>query len=83
MKIENQTTGEVISAVSNIKDTFYDFTSFEKLKKGKFSFKVKATSVLPKTNSLRAGYENVYFFEIDLPKIENFKIPEHEEYYGY
>ena len=83
VKIENLTTGEVISAVSNIKDTFYDFTSFEKLKKGKFSFKVKATSILPKTNSLRAGYENVYFFEIDLPKIENFKIPEHEEYYGY
>ena len=82
IRIENDSTGEVISAVSNIKDTFYDFSSFEKLKKGKFVFKVRAASILPKHNAIRGGYESAYSFDIDLPKLENLLVPT-EEYYGY
>lgn len=82
IRIENETTGEVISALSNVKDTFYDLTYFEKLKKGKFLFKVKAVSLLPKTNSVRGGYESVYSFNINLPKLDDLLVPS-EEYYGY
>jgi len=82
VRIENEDTGEVITAVSNVKDTFYDFSSFEKLKKGKFVFKVKAASFLPKQNGIRGGYESVYSFDIELPKLENLLVPT-EEYYGY
>ena len=82
IRIENENTGEMVSSVSNIKDTFYDFDAFEKLKNGKFVFKVKAASFLPKHNGVRGGYESVYSFDIDLPKLENLLVLP-EEYYGY
>ncbi|MGP1415909.1 MAG: FecR domain-containing protein [Treponema sp.] len=82
VRIENESTGEIVSSVSNIKDNFYDFTSFEKLKRGKFVFKVKAASLLSKGNGIRGGYESVYPFEIELPKLENFLVAP-EQYYGY
>ncbi len=82
IKIENEKTGEVITTVSNIKNTFYDFSSFGKLKNGKFIFKVKAVAVLPKNNAVRGGYESSYSFDINLPKLENLLILP-EEYYGY
>jgi len=82
IRIENEETGEIIGTVSNIKDTFYDFTSFERLKRGRFVFKVRAASLLPKTNGVRKGYESAYSFGIDLPILENLLVPP-EEYYGY
>ena len=82
VRIENEKTGELISTVSNIKDTFYDFSSFEKLKNGKFLFKVKAIALLAKNNAIRGGHESIYSFDINLPKLENLLISP-EEYYGY
>lgn len=82
VRIENEKTGELISTVSNIKDTFYDFSSFEKLKNGKFLFKVKAIALLAKNNAIRGGHESTYSFDINLPKLENLLISP-EEYYGY
>ncbi|MGP1437515.1 MAG: hypothetical protein ACTTKH_00415 [Treponema sp.] len=82
VRIENEETGEIISSISNIKDSFYDFTSFEKLKKGKFLFKVKAAYILPKYNGVRGGYESTYAFKIELPKLDSLKAS-NEEYYGY
>lgn len=81
LQLENLDTGQIVKTVSDLKNTFYDFSEIEKLNIGKFNFKVRAVSILGAGN-VRGGYEGEYPFEIALPKLEDLEVKD-EEYYGY
>lgn len=81
LQLENIDTGQIVKTISDLKDTFYDFSEIEKLNIGKFIFKVRAASILGMGN-IRGGYEGEYPFEIALPKLKDLEVKD-EEYYGY
>ena len=82
MQLQNENTGEIVRTVSNLKDTSFDFSELEKLDIGKFTFKVRAASILERGRGVRSGYEASYPFEIALPLLEDINVDD-EEYYGY
>lgn len=82
VQIKNEKTGQVVKTVSNLKETSFDFYELEKLNIGKFSFKVRAVSMLNQSMEVRTGYDASYSFEIALPSFEEIDLKD-EEYYGY